>query len=105
MTDQTAEICEDAAGYLINHIFLPPKLPGADDYEPKHEKYLLDLLFEALSAYKSRMPVDHDNAIAFITSMVDRTRDIHDSHGHVNSSKLKSTLLELCDEGESTCAS
>lgn len=105
MTDQNTEICEDAARYLINHIFLPPKLPGEDDYEPKHEKSLLELLSEALSAYKSHIPVDQDDAVNSIASMIDRTKDVHDYHGHVNSSKLKSRLHELCEQGESLSTS
>lgn len=41
MTDQIVKIDQDAAGYRMNHIFLPLTLPGAEDYELKHKKYLL----------------------------------------------------------------
>lgn len=105
MTDQDTEICVDTTRYLINHIFLPPKLPGEDDYEPKHEESLLELLSDALSVYKSHIPVDQDDAVNSIISMIDRTKEVCDSHGHVTDSKLKSALHEFCEQGESSSTS
>ena len=38
---------EDVLRYVLNHVFLPPKLPQQDDYDAEHEAALCQFVYGA----------------------------------------------------------
>ncbi|KAK0127299.1 hypothetical protein ONS96_006849 [Cadophora gregata f. sp. sojae] len=55
--------------YLINHIFLPPKLPQADDYHIRNDQHLTELVRETLHAAAAFSP--NDSSWASLSTMTD----------------------------------
>jgi hypothetical protein len=90
-----------AATYLINHIFLPPKLPQADDVNMEYEILMLDTTIDRLSKFKGHM-LEHSAIIDAAIAMITTLRDVRDSlsTGAVNEKKLRDSLADLCKEGE-----
>ena len=68
--------------YLIHHVFLPPKLPCADDYKPEHEQQLLSVALKSLEGFRLLAAAEHrdicDNAIDALGT----TRTIHTCAGN-----------------------
>ncbi|OKL60912.1 hypothetical protein UA08_03562 [Talaromyces atroroseus] len=95
------DISRNAALYIAHHVFLPPKLPGSDDYSPECERILIEMLCESLSRFKSFMTDDQHNTIDSAASMLDMVKQVHDSFGHIDEAKLGSALEELCAQGGS----
>jgi hypothetical protein len=90
-----------AATYLINHIFLPPNLPQADDVSMEHEVLMLEVTIDRLSKFKGHM-LEHSAIIDAAIAMITTLRDVRDSlsTGAVDEKKLRDGLAELCKEGE-----
>jgi len=42
----------EALAYVIDHVFLPPKLPESDDTEASHERVLLQHVHSTLKAFQ-----------------------------------------------------
>lgn len=90
----------DAAMYLVHHVFLPPKLPGKDDFNAAHEALLVKMLRGALSEFEDHSSIDQRSVLSSIAFMLDKTRQVYDSHGHVDESKLKEAFRELREKGQ-----
>ncbi|EED21984.1 conserved hypothetical protein [Talaromyces stipitatus ATCC 10500] len=100
MASQETNISPGAATYLVHHIFLPPKLPGSDDYNAAHEVWLVEMLYGALSRFKSHFSDNQRLTLASVAFMLEKVKQTHDSHGHVDEPKLKRALQELCEKAE-----
>lgn len=63
----------DAITYLTRHVFLPPQLPHADDFDSNHESFMLDPILGGLSRFKQCLSLAQrqiiDSVIAMITSL------------------------------------
>ena len=89
--------------YLIHHIFLPPKLPQKDDFNPEYERILLDIIIDNLLKFKDCATYDQNGVINSIINMVSTMRTVRDSFdvlGVVNEGKLKNALRDLCVKGK-----
>lgn len=85
--------------YLFYHVFLPPKLPQEDDYNPKYDNVLLDKVIGALRNFSCYAPSQDASILDTATRAVSRLRDIAGSQGDVNEEKLKKAIEQLCGEG------
>jgi hypothetical protein len=86
--------------YMFHHVFLPPKLPQEDDYNPEHELALLDSVIQALERFKTYATEQQDVIFAFVIEMVCRLKSQAGIHGDVNEGKLLQNLHKLSHYGK-----
>ncbi|OKL58449.1 hypothetical protein UA08_06149 [Talaromyces atroroseus] len=84
-----------AMKYMFHHVFLPPKLPQEDDYNPEYELALLDSVIQALKMFKTYASEQQDGILASVIEMVARLKRQAGFHGDVNESKLLQNLQNL----------
>ncbi|TVY56340.1 hypothetical protein LCER1_G002622 [Lachnellula cervina] len=91
--------------YLIQHMFLPPKLPQKDDSNLECEKFLLDTTIDALGAFKGHInDTKHDQGVVVdsVIDMVTKMRSVHEFDGNlgaVSEEKLLNALADLSKTG------
>ncbi|OJJ43588.1 hypothetical protein ASPZODRAFT_28243 [Penicilliopsis zonata CBS 506.65] len=88
----------DAALFLVNHVFLPPKVPGEDDTDDHHEQILVDLVLSSLRQFRRHLQPDQHGSIHTAISMLATFKKIHDSLGRetaVNNIALLDALAVL----------
>ena len=90
----------DSALYLFHHIFLPPKLPQEDDYNPEYELILLDEVIKALRGLCAMEPPKKSEAFASVGEMIGRLRNVCDLDGNVSAHALESVLADLDEDGK-----
>ena len=81
--------------YLIHHIFLPSKLPGCDDSDPDHEKFLMETTVDALREFKNLITEDQNGIVDAVICAIRSLIIILDSEGHVDEGKLSVALRDL----------
>lgn len=86
--------------YLFHHVFLPPKLPQAEDYNAGHEHLLLDSVIEAIRSFSKYVSNVDTNIVRQVTEMIARLIKAHDPHGDVDEKQLMKTLITLPIEGK-----
>ncbi|KAL4951222.1 hypothetical protein BDW69DRAFT_42194 [Aspergillus filifer] len=86
--------------YLYHHMFLPPKLPQEDDYDPDLDKALLDMVIHALHGFATHLTGYEHEVIECVTAMVTRLNEVHGLQGDVDEVKLKKALETLEKEGD-----
>jgi hypothetical protein len=100
MANKTKGIGDDTFHYLINHVFLPPKLPHQDDTNPVHEKTLLETVSTALQRFRSYfLPSERlelDRCIRMINALV----YLRDGNGFLNLAVLDKELVGLSNTGQ-----
>ncbi|RCI17130.1 hypothetical protein L249_2102 [Ophiocordyceps polyrhachis-furcata BCC 54312] len=72
---------EEALDFFINHLFLPPKLPGGDDSTPAKESALIELVLDALTQFLPEADADCETAIVAATSLIGNLRTARDKDG------------------------
>ncbi|KAL4963332.1 uncharacterized protein BDV14DRAFT_201959 [Aspergillus stella-maris] len=86
--------------YLYHHVFLPPKLPQEDDYDPDLDQALLDMVIHALHGFATHLTGFEYEVIKRVTAMITRLKEVHGLQGDVDEVKLKMTLEALEKEGD-----
>ncbi|KAL4786748.1 hypothetical protein BJX76DRAFT_365241 [Aspergillus varians] len=81
--------------YLFHHVFLPPKLPQEDDYNPDHDSILLDTVICALRDFRAHISSQHGEVIDSILAMVANLKETRGPHGDVDGVKLQAALETL----------
>ncbi|KAJ5802893.1 uncharacterized protein N7503_005343 [Penicillium pulvis] len=81
--------------YLFHHLFLPPKLPQADDYNARHENLLLNSVIDALRSFSGYVLTADDTVMPRVIEMITRLRQAHNSYGEVDEEQLMKSLTEL----------
>ncbi|KAJ5117788.1 hypothetical protein N7448_011420 [Penicillium atrosanguineum] len=81
--------------YLFHHVFLPPKVPQAEDYNAQHENHLLDSVIGALHSFTNYVLTADTIILHKATQMITRLRKAHSSHGNVDEKQLEISLAEL----------
>ena len=85
--------------YMIHHIFLPPKLPQEDDFDPQHEKILLNTVGDTLRTFKAAAGYGQRDIIESVSAMMENLKIVRDESGAINEKKLGSTLRKLSQTG------
>ncbi|KAH1900111.1 hypothetical protein KXV57_008631 [Aspergillus fumigatus] len=93
------KMCLEANVYLVHHVFLPPKLPQEDDYDPEYELVLLEKCIEALEQFKGYVSGPEADSIAAAALMITRLAQIFGPHGDVDEKKFRNALAQLYTEG------
>lgn len=87
--------------YMINHVFLPSKLPQEDDFAPFLDAALADMVLNSLQEFSNQQ--NQSLAIGAVTSMTESFRSIHDQHGYITETGLQEALADLSKDGTSSC--
>lgn len=85
--------------YIFNHVFLPPNVPQADDYQDSDEKVLLKAVSNALNQFKHHVSHDTRLVVEKVDCMVDSLRILLDRGGITNGERLQDALANLGSEG------
>lgn len=85
---------------MIDHMFLPPKLPQKDDSSPDRERALVTITIDALEQFGDLVKEDQNGAVASVVSMVSAMRNTIDSDGTIDESKLFAVLNNLPEKGK-----
>ena len=89
----------NAITYMIHHIFLPPELPQEDDFDPQHERILLDTISDALQMFKTAAEYGQQDIIESVRVMIGHLRISRDDSGAIDEGKFESALRELPKRG------
>lgn len=85
--------------YIINHVFLPPKLPGKDDSGVKHESVLIEECEAALRSFQAYIPPNGHWRWAVCTRMLSKMLEMRDVSGDIASGKVEESLASMIDRG------
>lgn len=84
--------------YLIDHIFLPPKLPQKDDWHHEKDLVLLAQCEAALSAYQVHLQDGHERW-EMCTSMVRNMIEVRDNSRDMSPKRIGEKLLKMSIKG------
>ena len=84
--------------FIINHVFLPPKLPQSDDSNTKHEKFLLKTTFNALVKFRIFIADDQRRVVDCASEMIRNFELTLDASGAINGDQLELALNVLRDK-------
>ncbi|KAJ5168683.1 uncharacterized protein N7482_004277 [Penicillium canariense] len=85
--------------FLFHHVFLPPKLPQSDDYEPEHEQLLLEHVIGALRDFSRLSANKSADTLDAITTMTLRLKSICGLHGDATENELFDAFGSLDEKG------
>jgi hypothetical protein len=82
-----------AALYMVHHVFLPPKLPQANDFDLELEDALINTVLKSLQEFKSL--VDDHSVVDSARAMISNFRVLRDGSGAISEAKLTDALQNL----------
>lgn len=85
--------------YVINHVFLPPKLPQKDDSDARKSASLIDELLAALRSLQLHISEQERSEWTPCIKMVDNMLELRDPSGGLMAEKVQTTLREMIDRG------
>jgi len=85
--------------YIINHVFLPPKLPQEDDSDVKEESALIEQCEEALRSFQALISPNEHERWAVCTKMLSKMLAMRDVSGDMTSGKVEASLESMTDRG------
>ncbi|KAJ5636116.1 uncharacterized protein N7484_009429 [Penicillium longicatenatum] len=94
----TEALTLEETSYLFHHLFLPPKLPQAEDYNAGHEHLLLNIVIDALRSFRKYVP--NTTVLHQVTETIARLRITHGPQGDVDETQLTKSLTELPVHGK-----
>lgn len=82
--------------YLINHVFLPPKVPQKDDGDLATDRQLLKGCSAALKSYQNHdISSEERTKWATCSHMVDNMLETHDMSGDMSPKKIEARFREM----------
>lgn len=88
--------------YLINHMFLPPKLPQSDDHDPAQEYMMINVIIVSLINFKSTLEPNCRAIVESALAMVISLRELRErgpASGIIREKNLEDALTNLCTIG------
>ena len=90
--------------YVINHVFLPPKLPQEDDSDDTKTITFIEQILAALRSFQAHVPEQERPEWIACVKMVGNTLELRDHFGGLDVEKLQRTLRKMISGGtNSTC--
>lgn len=91
--------------YMINHVFLPPKLPNGDDFNVKHDMMLLDTAIDVLTQFGACIMPNDSGCISTMIQTVQNMKKHHSVHtdGAIDQELLVNSFRDLCVDGILLC--
>jgi hypothetical protein len=92
----------DILSYVINHVFLPVKLPstGDDEAAGKNDLLMLDWLSKSLQKYASLLEEGDRKCVLAASSMIEGLSATLDASGYIMEDQLKIKFNDLLSSGE-----
>lgn len=97
-------MCEDLK-YIINHVFLPSKLPQKDDSNVGKDYSLVEEVLAALESFRAHISEQESLEWIPCTKMVRNMLQIRDHLGGLVAKEVETTLTRMVDGGTSIPAS
>jgi hypothetical protein len=91
----TSSYSANHLSFLVNHIFLPPKLPQRSDGSTEENRILLDFVVDCARTYEEG--VGHPQW-AVVTKMLENLQWLK-RNGSISGNNLKSRIREMKDQG------
>ena len=85
--------------YIINHVFLPPKLPQKDDSDTRKSASLIDELLAALRSLQPHISEQERLEWTPCIKMVGKMLELRDHLGGLVAEKVQITLKKMMDRG------
>ena len=85
--------------YIINHVFLPPKLPQKDDSSPSRDAALAETLLEGLKAFHDLLPTQQQPQWSPLIRMIYQVLSMRDSQGGMATECVGDALEAMIDGG------
>lgn len=92
------ELTQDEVDFIINHLFLPPKLPQDDDREVWLEYALLRLVAGATATFAHVVPQEQQLAVRLVAEAISKLIASRDENGAVSFDKLSQAFQSLVTE-------
>ena len=86
--------------FIINHVFLPPKLPQEDDSDDQHERSLLNLVCQTLSTFQAKVGPEHRGIVQDVQESMAQLARLLDSNQALDQGLLQTAIHELVTKGE-----
>ncbi|KAI6405712.1 hypothetical protein MCOR23_002529 [Pyricularia oryzae] len=91
-----ADLAQDDLLYLVNHVFLPPKLPSGDDESPKQKAIMLSTVYDALVDFQDSVPQDQRAVVESVTRMLQATISVRTQDNiQLDECELNTTILDM----------
>ena len=85
--------------YIINHVFLPPKLPQEDDSGVVEDSALIVECEAALESFQAHLPSHDCRRWAACIRMLRKMLELRDPSGDMISEKVEASLESMVDLG------
>ncbi|ELQ36795.1 hypothetical protein OOU_Y34scaffold00639g1, partial [Pyricularia oryzae Y34] len=85
--------------YMVNHVFLPPKLPEGDDSDPTNSSTLQSTVLRITEKFEDFVPSAKHGLVRSAVAMIRRMVQAQDQNGNVNYIRLEGVLQELSHSG------
>ncbi|KAF7560418.1 hypothetical protein G7046_g3736 [Stylonectria norvegica] len=85
----------EAVRYVTNHVFLPPALPGGNDYDADNDTALVKSVHSSLKSFKKQVPKSKEKAVDLACSMVDKLCRSRDEFGFLSETNTTEVLGAL----------
>ncbi len=86
-------------GYIINHVFLPPKLPQKNDNDFTKRASVIEELLVALRSLQDHISEQERSEWVPCIKMVSNMLELRDHFGGLVAGKLETTLRKMVDGG------
>ncbi|KAI6313641.1 hypothetical protein MCOR30_010221 [Pyricularia oryzae] len=98
-------VTNTAFTYMVNHVFLPPKLPEGDDWEASHSKALQSNIMACIEKFATYVTLGNRALMRSAASMIRRMTQAQNEHGYIHCDKLEQVLDEIGEKvsGEAVC--
>jgi hypothetical protein len=85
--------------YVVNHVFLPPKLPRENDSNAAKDAALLESCLRALIRFQGYVPERERPEWTPIVEMVSKMLELREYDGGLSAEKVELTLEKMIDGG------
>lgn len=88
---------------IIEHTFLPPKLPGGSDKAPSYETDLVELFQRSLESLKSQVSSEDASLLDTALNTLCASKNCHDEKGLINVDNFKPAVEALISATDPQC--
>ena len=87
--------------YIINHVFLPPKLPHQDDSGVEETNALIKTVLATTNVFQNHLSEQERSGWISCMKMMRNMIELKDRSGHLMAEKLQLALREMSEGGMS----
>lgn len=98
---QHESISQASLQHIVDHVFLPPKLPQSakESSVALHDGYLLEALIQSLQSCGQNLDASEQEAVQGLHMMMTELRRVRSEMGAINEDSLLSALQDLLAKG------